>query len=57
VDLGHRPSQLENPVTLRSKMGGTLVDVREATIRGMRHAGRVVANERIVADIHGTGLH
>src|SRR5262245_50814072 len=33
------------------------VDVREVTIRAMRHAGRVVANERIVAHIHGTGLH
>jgi hypothetical protein len=44
-------------MTLRSKMAGTFVDVREATIRGMRHADRVVANERIVAHIHGTGLH
>jgi len=34
-----------------------IVDVREATIRGMRYADRVVANERIVAHIHGTGWH
>ena len=50
MDLGHRPSQLENPVAVQSKMAGTLVDVREATIQGMRHADRVVANERIVEE-------
>ena len=42
VDLGP-------PVTLRSKMAGTFVDVRKATTRSLRHADRVVANERIVA--------
>ncbi len=30
-----------------------IVDVREVTIRDIRHADRVVANGRIVAHIHG----
>src|SRR5262245_45465768 len=43
-DLGHCPSQLENPVAVRSNIVGTFVDVREETIKGMRHADRAPTN-------------